>query len=253
MPQQEFVELEAGEQKPQLTLHFPGESAGDKSLPAVLICPPLPGAARDLAPLMGELTSRLVDAGLAVAQLDRPENETAPDTADALIDEASAAFRWLLLREGLDADRIGVLGADLAAITAACLSARTDRINRLCLLSGMTNDLPVSRLARPDSGPPLLDPADLVESFLESFGTLSPAKDIATHDRPTLIIHAAADEITPPESVAPYIDSIETAGRTVDCDLIALADHEFTHDEVRPVCLARVTRFFLNMTAPKRD
>jgi len=244
MPQEQ-LDFAVGGRHAGATLWLPETEAGAEPLPAVLICPQPPAAVHDFTALVAELRTALNDAGLAAASLNPPAN---PPQADATItdcvDDASAAFRQLLLHDKIEGDRVGVFGVELGALIAAALAGRTDRIARLCLLGPVTNTEVLSRIAKPDSSAALLDGGAVSESLVDTLGTLTPLKEVATHQRPTLIIHAAADKIVALPHVEPYLEALAGGASPTRFELVARADHTFSDLDIRTACLARIGSFF---------
>lgn len=216
----------------------------DRRRPAVLLASGLPGAPDAASGLLEALGAALEQAGIASARYE-PRGD---DRADGLVDDASAVLRWMLLRESVDPLRAGLFGFGTGAIVAACLAARTDQVNRLCLLAPTTSEEVLARLARPNGLSPLVDRERIGTTLIATLDQLEPARDVARRDRATLVVHGAADRVIPPDSARPYLDAIELAGRVVDHELIALADHELTAPEARAVGFARIVGFFAGMT-----
>ena len=250
MAEQQEFEISVGEGRVRGTLQRP-ETAGENGpAPIVLICSDPPGSMGGPATLMDEMAAALAAGGLAVAQFRGREGGESKPTATDLVDDASAVFRHLLLDDDLDGGRLGLLGWRLGSIIAACLAGRTDQINRICLWSPITSGDLLSRIAKAGAAASLLDAHAVGEPFIESLAKLTPAEDLAAHDRPTLLLHGAADRIIPPSCARPFLEAAERAGRRFEQELIALADHELTDPDIRAACLARVRRFFIKMEAP---
>jgi pimeloyl-ACP methyl ester carboxylesterase len=166
-----------------------------------------------------------------------------------MIDEASAVLHWLMLRDELDLARVGVLGYSFGSIVAACLARRTDQIARLCLLAPVSAEALLSAAERSD-GSALLKSLGLegvAEGFFTDLGALDPMHSAAVHDRPTLILHGAADEDVPAEVSFAYSNAIELAGHQAQHTLVAHADHFFEDEPSRTACLAQVSEFFITM------
>jgi len=252
MAEQQEFEISVGEGWVRGTLRRP-ETAGEGGpAPIVLICADPPGSVGGPSTLMDEMTAALIAGGLAVAHFRGREGGESKPTATDLVDDASAVFRHLLLDDDLDGGRVGLLGWRMGAIIAACLAGRTDQINRICLWSPITSGDLLSRIAKAGAAAPLLNADAAGEPFIDSLAKLTPAEDLAAHDRPTLLLHGAADRIIPPSCARPFLEAAERAGRRFGQELIALADHELADPDIRAACLARVRRFFIKMEAPAR-
>ena len=236
-------------------LHLPEPSEGAPPPGTVMFCTGLPTVGPETGELYAQLTETLVEAGLAVATISGGSMTTPPARlAVELVDDAAAVFHGLSVREELDLDRIGILGHSLGGITAACLAERTDRIHRICLLAPITTHEVSSRLngetddevaARfgGDSVPP---------GFFDGLDTLRPTENLAAHDRPTLIVHGAADRIAQPELSMAYRDAVATAGHQVEHVLVGLGNHVFANSAARGACLEKVKRFFAEPAGNRR-
>ncbi|MHC4209988.1 MAG: alpha/beta hydrolase family protein [Planctomycetota bacterium] len=244
--QQDFsVELEGTPVRGRLDL--PEPQPEPRPLPTVLLCHGLPSLTPETERLYGQITDALVEAGLAVASVARGTSGS-PGTRLAVesIDDAAAVFHGLAVREDLDLEHISVVGHSVGALVAACLARRTDQIDRVCLLAPVTADHVVARLAGegPDEVAAGLGGGSVPPGFFDGIETLKPAADLAAYDRPTLILHGAADRTVPPASSLPYRDAVLAAGHEVQHVLVALGDHVFSNDTARAACLDQMSRFF---------
>ncbi len=244
--QQDFsVELEGTAVRGRLDLPEPRQEP--RAFPTVLLCHGLPSLSPEAGRLHGQLTDALVGAGLAVASI--AEGSTgSPGTRLAVesVDDAAAVFHGLAVREELDLNHIGVLGHSLGAIVAACLAKRTDQIDRICLLAPVTPDHVAARLAIESAADVAarLGGDTVPPGFFDGLEALTPAQDLAAFDRPTLIVHGAADRAVPPTSSTQYRDAILAAGHEVQHVLVAMGDRDFSNETARAACLDRVSQFF---------
>ncbi len=232
-------------------LHWPHlrDEAGPAAV--VLLCNGLLDVNKKTEVLCAQITESLTEAGLAVAEYSARRSDLTvlsdhKHSTARMIDDASAVFRWLMLRDELDLKRVGVLGYAFGAIVAACLARRTDQIVRLCLLAPVSAEAVLSATERTDASPLLtsLGLEGVAEGFFTDLGTLDPMHSAAVHDRATLILHGAADDDVPPELSFAYSDAIELAGHEAQHTLVAHADHFFEDDPSRAACLAEVSEFF---------
>ena len=252
MPEPQEFEIVVGEGHVRGTLHRPNAAGENGPAPIVLICGEPPGSVGGPSTLLDEMMSALVDGGLAIAHFRGREGGEPAPTARDLVDDASAVFRHLLLDDDLDGKRMGLLGWRLGAMFAACLAGRTDQINRICLWSPISSGDLLSRIAKAGAAGPPLDAQAAGEPFIESLARLTPADNLAAHDRPTLLLHGAADKVIPPACARPFLEAAERAGRRFERELITRADHELADPDIRAACLARVRRFFVKMETPAK-
>ena len=235
-------------------LHWPHQNNEAVPSAVVLLCNGLPDVNKKTEVLRDQIIASLTEAGLAVAEYsarrsDVPVQSNHQHSTDQMIDDASAVLHWLMLRDELDLARVGVLGYSFGAIVAACLAWRTDQIARLCLLAPVSAEAVLSAAERTD-GSALLKSLGLegvAEGFFTDLGTLDPMHSAAVHDRPTLILHGAADDDVPPELSFAYSNAIELAGHEAQHTLVAHANHFFEDEPSRTACLTQVSEFFIAM------
>lgn len=242
------VELEGPPVRARLAL--PEATGERRSWGVVLLVHGAPGIGAESEDLFVRMTDALVDAGLAVVTI-ATGSAGAPGARLAVegVDDAAAVLHGLALRDELDLDRIGVVGQSLGAIVVARLARRTDQIARVALVSPVTIAEVSARLGSETAGEVAvrLGASGAPPGYFDGLSTLTPAVDLTIHDRPTLILHGAADRVVPPEASFEYRDALEAAGRRVDHVLVALGDHVFSSVQSREACLDRLSRFFAAM------
>ena len=236
-------------------LHMPEPTEGAPPPGTVMFCAGLPAVGPEMGELYAQLTKTLVEAGLAVATMTEG-SMTTPQArlAVELVDDAAAIFHGLSVRDELDPDRIGILGHSLGGITAACLAKRTDRIHRICLLAPITIHEVSSRLngETDDQLAARLGGDRVPPGFFDGLDSLRPTENLAAYDRPTLIMHGAADRIAQPDLSMAYRDAVATAGHQVEHVLVGLGDHVFANSAARGACLDKVMRFFAEPPGSRR-
>ena len=255
MPRQEQFTIELDATPVRGRLDLPDKPNDGGLLGAVILCPGLPAVASPFRELYTQLTDALVEAGLAVATL--TEGSMTSDGARLAVnavDDSAAIFHDLSVRDGLDLKRIGILGHSVGGITAACLAKRTDQVHKVCLLAPITAHEVTSRLngETDDELATRLGGERVPPGFFDGFDTLRPTEALATYDRPTLIMHGAADRIAQPELSLAYRDAITSAGHQVEHVLVAMGDHCFANAAARSACLELVTRFFAESSGGRR-
>ena len=248
MARQEAFDVELDGTSVRCRLDFPVEDPkGDApARPVVLLCEGLPANAR-ARELPGQIADALVDAGVAVATIVRGSDAAAGALlAVEAIDDAAAVFHGLMLREDVDLRRVGILGHSVGCVVAACLARRTDQIAGLCLLAPCTA-AHVAACAAEDADSEIasrMGAPEMLPEYFEGLDALHPVQDVAVYDRPTLIVHGAADRVAPLAIALEYRQSIEAAGHQVEFIQVALADHFFSSNPARSACLDELTGFF---------
>jgi dienelactone hydrolase len=267
MSQMEELQIESHGALVISELFFPARSS-DLPMPFVLLCGPAHPheATSEQNRLMDDLMATLTGAGLAVAtfhanrSLEGLNGQRVAMAAAYGIDDASAVLRTLARRHDVNPQRIGVAGYGLGGMVAACLAGRSSELARVCLISPL-EILGAAGAGGSPSGAGRRDVSYANDDGASGRGraaengggngngkvrapVLTPAADIAIHDRPTLILHGAADRVVPPECAGTYLTAIESAGRHAEHVLIGGGDHEFTSISSRQACLSMVSRFF---------
>lgn len=243
------IELDGGTVRG--TLQRP-ESASEAPVPGVLLCRGVYVASEQAADLLDALAESLCSAGVAVVRFEHRCADLILDDFHAHcvshdIEDAAAVLAWMLQATSIDATRIGLLGYSLGAIAAAATARRTPAVWGLCLLSGATAAYVAARSGGGNGSTDLVDPLQMPSAYAPSLQGIDSPADAAHHDRPTLIVHGAADRIISPAVSFDYLTAIETSGRRVEHVLVARADHAFAALNTRATCLERVCGFFRAM------
>ena len=254
MPRHEEFTVELAPTTVRGRLDLPDEQAGQSPLASVMLCSGLPAVGAETRELYAQLIDALVAAGLAVATLTEG-SVTSPGAKLAVesVDDAAAVFHGLSVRDELDLNRIGILAHSVGGITASCLARRTDQIHRICLLAPITAHELVSRL----NGDTLNELATRLggdhvpPGYFDGVDALRPTEDLAAIDRPTLIMHGAADRIAQPELSLAYRDAVASAGHQVEHVLVGRGDHLFADSAARSACMEKVTQFFAESTGTR--
>ena len=248
MARQEVFDIELNGTAVRGRLDFPDAVRKEdaQARPVVLLCEGLPANAR-AREFPGQITDALVDVGVAVATIVGASDAAAgARLAVESIDDAAAVFHELMLREDVDLGRVGILGHSVGCVVAACLARRTDQIAGLCLLAPCTA-AHVAACAAEDADSEIasrMGAPEMLPEYFEGLDALHPVQDVAVYDRPTLIVHGAADRVAPLAVALEYRQSIEAAGHRVEFIQVALADHFFSSNPARSACLDEVTGFF---------
>ncbi len=247
MPRREEFTVELDSTPVRGRLDLPDEQNCQGPLASVLLCSGLPAVGARTGELYDQLIDALVAAGLAVATI-TDGSISSPDAKLAVesVDDAAAVFHGLSVRDELDLNRISILAHSVGGITASCLARRTDQIHRICLLAPITAHEVASRLNGDtlDALATRLGGDGVPSGYFDGIEALRPTEDLAATDRPTLIMHGAADRVAQPELSLAYRDAVASAGHQVEHVLVGRGDHLFANTAARSACMDKVTRFF---------
>lgn len=241
MAEPQPLQIEFDDTKLPGLLHAPDTKPPAAGFPALLVCDDPLDHGEAAASLLADIARRLRSAGIIVAHLDRTamtaaggiDNGRAPDAND-LVDQISALYRALALREDVDLDRIGLLGYSLGAVLAMKLAQRTNHIARCCLLSPRTT---ASKADRED---------DAAARLIDELASEASLPSLAGSDRPLLVIQGAAERLEPAEMSLAFgqTPATDSAPPTPQHVFIAQGDHAYTSADARTACLSQITVFF---------
>jgi uncharacterized protein len=244
-------------------LHLPATASAESPCAAVLICRGVYVPADDAGGLLEHLCEELVQAGLAVLRFDHRCADMILDdfdvhTAAHDVEDAMAALRWMLRRNDVDQARIGLVGFSLGAIAATAVCNNVPSIARLCLLNALTsrsvaNCMSESHAANGHNGSNngRIESGHLPASYPASLGGIDSAREVAAHERPTLVLHGAADKFVSPSISLEYVRVLLDAKRPVEHALVARGDHTFSGSAARAACVDRVCAFFSALVAER--
>ena len=186
----------------------------------------------------------------------------------APIVDVHAALDWLgehAVEYGGDPDRVAVAGHSAGAHLAALASLTRDHPE----LTPSTADRPTGSVRSSVaavtgvSGVYDFDHPSIRDEFPDLLGDRNDDRTLEAQRRlaspvshvpagngddsvpPTLLLHGADDEVVPPEQSERYRDALESAGATVECDIVPDADHVFLHSSSEyPSTRAEIAAFF---------
>jgi len=249
MAEADAVEIELKEGALRGRIHFP---ADPKPSPAVLLSRGVHVPNEDASGLFDDLARALTEAGIALVLYEpRCEDlildEFHAHTAVQDVEEGMAVLAWMARHVRIDSTRIGLIGYSLGAIAAATMARRTESISKICLLAPATAAYVAEHLVRSNGHPSPIKSELLPASYVPSLAGLDSTRDLAFHDRPTLLLHGAADRLIAPDVSLQYLRALEAAGRLVEHTLVARADHVFSQPATRIACIAQLERFLSGM------
>jgi dipeptidyl aminopeptidase/acylaminoacyl peptidase len=244
---QEQHDIEIGTETLRATVYIPTDD-GPSPRPAVLIVTDLAYESDEqhAEAFRSALVDALTGAGMFVITYSSRANAMILDdfqqvSTNDQIDEASAVFRWLRLQELTNPQALDVIGIGLGATLVAGLLERTNDVHRVVLIAPVTGHT-VRTLWMTNGSEPSrasLLPEKIV-STIESIDSIAVLK---SSNRPTLLIHGAADSIAPVKTSLTIERSLRENDKPVRLWLVPFADHYFTEPDDRTTSARAVANF----------
>ncbi len=242
-------------------LHAP-VAAKKKAVPIVVFCHGFTGTKVEPHRIFVKMARDLVSRGIAALRFDfrgsgDSEGNFEDMTLSGEISDAVKALDWVVQnaeQEGLDAERIGLLGLSMGGLVAACTAAKDRRVKALTLwgaVSDLNASLARNQKDRKDSirdlpggfvdyGGNLLGPA-----FFAEFDKIYPVKEIVKFRGPVLIVHGSEDDREPASNANAYFAAISGRHPLNRNVVIEGADHTFNALAWEREVLSSTSDFFV--------
>lgn len=234
------VSFESGRFRLWGMLHLP---PGSGRAPGVVMCHGFTGNHIEAHFLFTKTARALAAAGLAVLRFDfRGSGDSEGFMSDVTIageiEDAERALEWMAGFDGVDPDRLGVIGLSLGGCVAACLAGRRPEVKAVALWAAVAH--PGRILTRLVASSPErqaeLDRNGFIDigghgisrAFLEGSAQIEPMVEIARSRASLLILHGGEDQVVPLSDAADYLQAADCSGRTVELATIDGADHVFS-------------------------
>jgi dienelactone hydrolase len=245
MPEPEQFKLDVAGHSVSGTICLP-ETAKAGRVPSVLLCRNLVDHDPSIDRLWDAFIDRALEAKLAVVSFEPRCAHLILDDFDAYtLDDfwrdAEAVLYHIGEHSGLTIDPLVVIGYRLGSLAALRLASAHATINRVCLVSPMLDGRHVLGMTNGEDSHAA--PAHLPKRMLEElddFDVLPIAKCCRAS---VLLLHGAADRVTPSEQSIEYDRALSEAGLSTRLEFIARADHTFNQPETRKACIDRMIRF----------
>jgi dipeptidyl aminopeptidase/acylaminoacyl peptidase len=163
------------------------------------------------------------------------------DTKDCL-----HGARFLRGVEGVEADRIGIIGGSYGGYMTACSLARDPEYLFACGVMKYGDSNLVSSWAQCERRLRLYTEMFLGHPArnLEVYRKGSPIADAKNVQKPMLILHGLLDTIVPPEASEEWVEALRREGKTFEYKTYAGEPHGFLRRENLQDAYERVERFF---------
>lgn len=232
-------------------IHLPDER-GHNPAPGVVLFHGFTGDRMESHWLFVKCSRTLAKAGVASLRFDffgsgESEGELREATLETEIADAEDAVGFFRRHQGVDSERIGLLGLSLGGAIAA-LTAERVRARALVLWSAVAHwprlEAIAETLTQPfgDDGSREYAGHEISLRFLEAAGRLDPLAAVASFRRPTLVIHPERDEHLPLHHAEDYVRA--SAATAKDLVVVPGADHTFSSIAWAREVISRTVEWF---------
>jgi dipeptidyl aminopeptidase/acylaminoacyl peptidase len=145
------------------------------------------------------------------------------------VDDTIKALEWLAKQEGVNPERLGILGSSQGGQVALLAASRTDILRAVVAYKPPTDiEQWIKTTAFPDIG------ANVARLCADNkFMERSPVYHAEKINVPVLLVHGDADTQVPTEQSHLMQKALRAAGKQVDLKLIPDATHSFGRDGLR--------------------
>ena len=168
------------------------------------------------------------------------------------VSDAIKSIDVLSAMQGVDPERIGILGLSMGGCVAACVSGQDKRVKSTVLWAPLSDDPPDRReeiLARSKHTPTpeeiaQLNPNIVGKAFYEELPNISPSKTIQQFTGPLLVIHGSGDETVPVSHGKRYYELMSEREALTELEIIDKADHTFNTVASEQAVIAKSVAWF---------
>jgi dipeptidyl aminopeptidase/acylaminoacyl peptidase len=184
------------------------------------------------------------------------EGDFSETTIGGEISDAIKSIDVLTAMEGVDAERIGVLGLSMGGCVAACVSGQDARVKSTVLWAPFSDDPPdlvqmflagYAERPNPDEDFADYNGNTIGKAFIEELPQVRPSQEIQRFSGPLLIIHGEADEMVPVPHGQRYYELVKDRDALTEIAIIPQADHTFKAKAWEDVVIARSVDWFKRM------
>jgi len=151
------------------------------------------------------------------------------------VKDSEAALQFLRAQQGVDFNRLGVLGFSLGGVVASYLSARVDELKSAAFWAPVAD---LSALLANILGDTPMPPPEMIQDyehngmllskqFLLEIPGLNPVKELARFRGDVLLIHGSDDTVVDPEHSRMYYSELESRKAETRMEIISGANHGF--------------------------
>ena len=163
------------------------------------------------------------------------EGDFSEMTIGGEVSDAIKSIDVLTAMQGVDTERIGILGLSMGGCVAACVSGQDDRVKSTVMWAPLSDDPPDRREEILERSKHTLTPEEIAQSnanvvgaaFYEELPNMSPSNTIQQFMGPLLVIHGSGDDVVPVSHGKRYYELMRERDALTELEIIDEADHTF--------------------------
>jgi len=236
-------------------LHSP--TAHDASCPAVAFFHGFTGTKVEPHRIFVKTARELAAIGFYVLRFDfRGSGDSAGDfsemTIGGEISDAVKSVDVLTAMQGVDPERIGILGLSMGGCVAACVSGQDTRVKSTVMWAPLSDDPPNRKqeiLERGKNTPTpeeiaQLNPNIVGKAFYENLPHISPSVTLQQFTGALIVIHGSGDDVVPASHGKRYYELMKGRDALTELEIVDKADHTFNTVAWEQAVIARSVAWF---------
>ncbi|MCS7253299.1 MAG: alpha/beta fold hydrolase [Armatimonadota bacterium] len=242
------VQFEVSGMKLYGMLHLPDDGY---KCPCVIFCHGFTGHRIEAHRLFVKAAREMAHFGIGAFRFDfRGSGESEGDFGDITItgelEDLRAAIHFVSSVDGVDANRIALLGLSLGGCVAACCAPTDERIRALVLWAAVARPSEILRRHLGTNAVSELEEKGWIDigglkvsrAFFDELPDVKPVEFVRRFKGRALIVHGSADLVVPVEDAKLYAEAL---GSRSELHIIEGADHTFArcHHEEQVIRLTR--------------
>ena len=202
---------------------------------------------RENLPLLGSMCFASIFAVLGTVRGDFSEMTIGGEVSDAI-----KSIDVLAAMQGVDPERIGILGLSMGGCVAAFVSGQDARVKSTVMWAPLSDDPPDRKqeiLERSKHTPTpeeiaQLNPNIVGKAFYEELPHISPSVTIQQFTGALLVIHGSGDEVVPASHGRRYYELMKERDALTELEIVDKADHTFNTVAWEQAVIARSVAWF---------
>ena len=180
------------------------------------------------------------------------EGDFSEMTIGGEISDAIKSIDVLSAMQGVDPERIGILGLSMGGCVAACVSGQDARVKSTVMWAPLSDDPPDRKqeiLERSKHRPTSeeiaqLNPNIVGKAFYEELPNISPSALIQQFTGAFLVIHGSADDVVPVSHGKRYYELMRERDAPTALEIIDKGDHTFNTVASEQAVIAKSVAWF---------